>query len=88
VGLATAGGLAEIDSSWGAAAGVLGTAATCGSRRQAVERLRERRRLRAWSGPERGRPVVFWGGALRCLACSESPSKTKLATSWHGRPLY
>jgi hypothetical protein len=42
-----------------------------GSRRQAVERLGERRRLRAWSeaGP------CFLGGALRCLACSESPSQ-------------
>jgi hypothetical protein len=32
------------------------------SRRQAVERLGERRRLRAWSGPARGRPVVFFLG--------------------------
>jgi hypothetical protein len=30
-----------------------------GSRRQAVERLGERRRLRAWSGPMRGKPVGF-----------------------------
>jgi hypothetical protein len=42
-----------------------------GSRRQAVERLGERRRLRAWSGPARGRPVGFLGGrgsagGLRC----------------------
>jgi hypothetical protein len=33
----------------------------------ASERLGERRRLRAWSGPARGRPVVFFGGA-RCAA--------------------
>jgi hypothetical protein len=37
-----------------------------GSRRPAVERLGERRRLRAWSGPARGRSV-FFGGA-RCAA--------------------
>jgi hypothetical protein len=77
VGLATAGGLAEI------AAGVMGTAATSrgrrGSRRQAVERLGQRRRLRAWSVPARGRPVFFGGRALRCLFCSESPSQKENA---------
>jgi hypothetical protein len=74
VGLATAGGLAEI------AAGVLGTARRRrGSRRQAVERLGERRIPRAWSGPARGRPVFFWGRP-RCaawLACgSKKPCRS------------
>jgi hypothetical protein len=37
-----------------------------GSRRQAAERLGERRRPRAWSGPARGRSV-FWGGRAALL---------------------
>jgi hypothetical protein len=46
--------------------------------RPAIERLGERRRLRAWSGPARGRSVFFLaGGELRCLACSNSPSQNK-----------
>jgi hypothetical protein len=60
VGLATAGGLAEI------AAGVLGTAATwvasTGSRAAGTEA-----QTLFWSGPAKGRPVVFLGGALRCV---------------------
>jgi hypothetical protein len=43
-------------------AGILGLQLR--QRRQAIERLGERRRLRAWSGPARGRPVGFWGA--RC----------------------
>jgi hypothetical protein len=38
-----------------------------GSRRQAVERLGERRRLRAWLGPARGRPVVNKRAFLRLI---------------------
>jgi hypothetical protein len=77
VGLATARGLAEI------AAGVLGTAATWvgGSRRQAVERLGQRRRLRAWPGPARGRPAVWGGGALRCWPVVKAPPPQKKKTS-------
>jgi hypothetical protein len=71
VGLATAGGLAEI------AAGVLGTAATwvasTGSR--AAGRGAQTPRLAgACEGQARG---WFLRGALRCLACSESPSQGK-----------
>jgi hypothetical protein len=70
VGLATTGGLAEI------AAGVMGTAATwvasTGSR--AAGREAQTPRLgRACERQARG----FLGGALRCLACSESPSEKK-----------
>jgi hypothetical protein len=42
-----------------------GVAVSC---RQAVERLGERRRLRAWPGPARGRPVCFFWGGGRCAA--------------------
>jgi hypothetical protein len=31
-----------------------------------IGRLGERRKLRAWSGPARGRPVFFLMGVLRC----------------------
>jgi hypothetical protein len=50
------------DISWGAGYG------GDGLRRQAVavERLGERRRLRTWSGPARGRSVL--GGGARCAA--------------------
>jgi hypothetical protein len=70
VGLATAGGLAEI------AAGVLGTAATwvasTGSRAAGTE-AQTPRLVGACERQARG----FLGGALRCLACSESPSQKK-----------
>jgi hypothetical protein len=72
VGLATAEGLAEI------ASGVLVTAdqrRRRGSRRQAVERLGERRRLRAWSGPARGRPAAF------CAEDLPRPTKSPLPSS-------
>jgi hypothetical protein len=71
-------------SHWELGRGALGTRRRRGPRRQAVERLGERRRPRAWPGPAsaRGRPVVFLGGALRAArcaawpaACSKSPKK-------------
>jgi hypothetical protein len=69
VGLATAGGLAEI------AAGVLGTVATwvasTGSRAAGREAQTPR-------GLREVGPWFFLGGALRCLACSESPSQKKI----------
>ena len=68
--LATAGGLAEI------AAGVLGTVATwvasTGSRAAGRE-AQTPRLVGACERQARG----FLGGALRCLACSESPSQKK-----------
>jgi hypothetical protein len=72
VGLATMEGLAEIS------AGVLGTAATwvasTGSR--AAGREVQTPRLAAGACERQAR--VFWGGALRCLACSEAaPQKNK-----------
>ena len=70
MGLATAGGLAEI------AAGVLGTVATwvasTGSRAAGRE-AQTPRLVGACERQARG----FLGGALRCLACSESPSPKK-----------
>jgi hypothetical protein len=74
VGLATAGGLAEI------AAGVLGTVATwvasTGSRAAVLQAGREAQTPRVVGACER-QARGFLGGALRCLACSESPSKKK-----------
>ena len=71
MGLATAGGLAEI------AAGVLGTVATwvasTGSRAAGRE-AQTPRLVGACEKQARG----FLGGALRCLACSESPSQKKM----------
>jgi hypothetical protein len=72
VGLATAGGLTEI------AAGVMGTVATwvasTGSRAAGREAQTPRLVPRGLREAEaRG----FLGGALRCLACSESPSQKK-----------
>jgi hypothetical protein len=68
VGLATAGGLAEI------AAGVLGTAATwvasTGSRAAGTE-AQTPRLAGACEGQARG----FLGGALRCLACRKPSRK-------------
>jgi hypothetical protein len=71
VGPATAGGLAEI------AAGVLGTAATwvasTGSRAAGTEAQTPRLVGACEQRQARG----FFGGALRCLACSESLSQKK-----------
>jgi hypothetical protein len=72
VGLATAGGLAEI------AAGVLGTMATwvasTGSSRAAGREAQTPRLVGACERQAR----VFLGGALRCLTCKESPSQKKM----------
>jgi hypothetical protein len=70
VGLATAGGLAEI------AAGVLGTVATWATSTGSRAAGREAQTPRLVGACER-QARVFLGGALRCLACSESPSKKK-----------
>jgi hypothetical protein len=79
VGLATAGGLAEI------AAGVLGTVATwvasTGSRAAGRE-AHTPRLVGACERQARG----FLGGALRCLACSESPSQKKKNTPHNNNP--
>jgi hypothetical protein len=76
VGLAAAGGLAEI------AAGVLGTVATwvasTGSRAAGLG-AQTPRLVGACERQARG---LGRGGALRCLACGESPSqKKRIATS-------
>jgi hypothetical protein len=61
VGLAAVGGSA--DGGWGAGyGGGVGRVDWL-----AIERLGERRRLRAWSGPARGRSVFFWGGGQAWL---------------------
>jgi hypothetical protein len=58
------------------AAGVLGTVATwvaSTGRRAAGREAQTPRLVGACERQARG----FWGGALRCLACSESPSQKK-----------
>jgi hypothetical protein len=74
VGLTTAGGLAEI-AAW---AGVLGTAATWVASTGSRAAGREAQTPRLVGACER-RARVFLGGALRCLACSKSPSQKKNA---------
>jgi hypothetical protein len=62
------------DSSWGAGyGGDVGRV----DRQKAVERLGERRRLRAWAGPARGRPVVFWGARCAAWPVVKAPPKKK-----------
>jgi hypothetical protein len=70
VGLATAGGLAEI------AAGVLGTVATWVASTGSRAAGREAQTPRLVGDCEK-QARGFLGGALRCLACSESPSQKK-----------
>jgi hypothetical protein len=41
------------------------------------ERLGERRRLRAWSGPARGRPVFFWGARCAAWPVVKAPPQKK-----------